>query len=84
MSEMPNLQIWNTTHAYLRNEENENQVRLSIRTYIKNADDDYTNSTAIAEASAVFSVESFFEYVADINKQLETIKAELAEVSEVA
>jgi hypothetical protein len=82
MSEMPNLQIWNTSHAYLRNEEN--QVRLSVRTYIKNIDDDYTNSTAIAEASVIFSVESFTEYVADITKQLERVKAELAELTEVA
>ena len=84
MSEMPNLQIWNTSHAYLRNEQNENQVRLSVRTYIKNIDDDYTNSTAIAEASVIFSVESFTEYVADITKQLERVKAELAELTEVA
>ena len=82
MSEMPKLEIWNTTHAYLRDDAN--QVRMSIRTYIKNTDDDYTDSTAISEASVVFSVKSFTEYVADITAQLEKIKAELAELTEVA
>ena len=82
MSEMPNLEIWNSTYAHLR--EKENQVRLSIRTFIKNYGDTYTNSTQISTVDVVFSVESFEEYVADLTKQLEKIKAELAEVAEVA
>jgi hypothetical protein len=57
---------------------------MSVRTYIKNLDDDYNNSTAISEAQVIFSVEGFARFVGEMNEHLEKIKAEVAEVSEVA
>ena len=82
MAEMPNLHIWTSNHTYLRDVTN--QVSMSVRTYIKNLDDDYNNSTAISEAQVIFSVEGFARFVGEMNEHLEKIKAEVAEVSEVA
>ena len=82
MAEMPNLHIWTSNHTYLR--DGTNQVSMSVRTYIKNLDDDYNNSTAISEAQVIFSVEGFARFVGEMNEHLEKIKAEVAEVSEVA
>ena len=82
MSEMPNLEVWNGNYAHL--DKKTNRVDLNIRTYVKNIDDNYGNSTAIGNVNVVFSVESFTDFVSDMTTRLEKIKAEVAEVSEVA
>ena len=82
MSEMPNLEIWNSNYTHLRKDEN--QVSLNVRTFIKNKDDEYTNSTVIGSVDVLFSVESFEEFVEELNIRLTKLKAELGEVAEVA
>ncbi len=82
MSEMPNLEIWNSTYTHLRQEAN--QVRLNVHTFVKQTDGNYTDSTAIGNVDVVFSVSGFEEFVEELNRRLAKIKAELAEVAEVA
>ena len=82
MAEMPNLEVWNGSYVHLHKETS--RVDLNIRTYVKITGDNYNNSSAVGSVNVVFSVESFTEYVAEMTARLEKIKAELAEVSEVA
>jgi predicted N-formylglutamate amidohydrolase len=81
MSEMPNLEVWNGNYAHL--DKKTNRVELTIRTYVKNIDDNYGNSTAIGNVNVVFSVESFTDFVSDMTTRLEKVKADLAEIAEV-
>lgn len=82
MSEMPNLQMWQSTTVHLRDN---GTVRVSIYNYVKAPDANYTESTCVGSTDIlVQSIEDYEELVKDLTHEIGRLKAKAAELAEVA
>lgn len=82
MSEMPNLELWQSATVHLR--EN-GTIRMSFYSYAKTPDATYTESTCVGSTDImVGSIEDYEELVKDLTHEIARLKAKAAEVAEVA
>lgn len=82
MSEMPNLQMWQSTTVHLRDN---GTVRLSIYNYAKAPEGNYTESTCVSSTDIIVqSIEDYEELVKDLTHEIGRLKAKAAELAEVA
>ena len=82
MSEMPNLELWQSATTYLRED---GTIRLSFYNYAKAPADEYTNSTCVSSVDImVQNIQAYEELVADLANKVERLKAKAAEIAEVA
>lgn len=82
MSEMSNLEVWQSATVYLRDN---GTIRLSFYNYAKAPADNYTDSTCVSSTDIlVQSIEAYEELVQDLTHEVARLKAKAAEVAEVA
>jgi hypothetical protein len=82
MSEMPDLELWQSATVFMR--EN-GTIRMSFYSYAKTPNANYTESTCVNSVDImVQNLEAYEELVADLTYKVEQLKAKAAEVSEVA
>jgi hypothetical protein len=82
MSEMPNLEVWQSATVYLRDN---GTIRMSFYSYAKAPEANYTDSTCVNSVDImVQSIEAYEELVADLSEKVAHLKAKAAELTEVA